>query len=228
MKNKLLIPLIVVSLLLVLAVTWYFLQPRYQFKTYFPEDKTGLINTSPVNGEAEANKDLKTYTDSAKIFSFAYPQKFVLSGAEIGYSQNWSNNNSGLGLILATVTIPKSFLPNTNFGDAKFVVGTSADSKAVRNCLLPVNGETVFGQSEIINGQSFTKLSSKDAGAGNFYETLSYRTLYNNNCYSVQYTIHSTNIQNYSPDQGISEFDKTQVQNILEALVRSFKFSSSQ
>ena len=39
-------------------------------------------------------------------------------------------------------------------------------------------------------------------------------------------TIHSTNIGNYDPSQGISEFDKTNVTNVLETIAGSFMFLS--
>lgn len=62
----------------------------------------------------------------------------------------------------------------------------------------------------------------KKVGAGNYYETTSYRTVYNDECYAIEYTIHSTNIDNYSPDQGITKFDKEKITSILDAMVQSF------
>ena len=75
-----------------------------------------------------------------------------------------------------------------------------------------------------IGSMKFTKITLSDAGAGNFYNTTSYRTIYHNQCYAIEYTIHSTNIGNYSPDQGITEFDQTKIVPLLENMVQSFKF----
>jgi membrane-bound inhibitor of C-type lysozyme len=82
----------------------------------------------------------KTFTDSSKTFSFAYPSMFSVTGGGVGYSTDWSSGTTQLGLVLARVTIPQSFEPKTNFGDARFTVGTSADPDAVKNCLVNQNG----------------------------------------------------------------------------------------
>ena len=77
-----------------------------------------------------------------------------------------------------------------------------------------------------LHGMDYTKLTVSDAGAGNFYDVTSYRMIKDSQCYALEYTIHSTNIGNYSPDQGITEFDKTKIQTILESIVKSFSFKS--
>ena len=180
--------------------------------------------TNCVAGLVVANRDLNIYNDSAKTFSISYPKQFVLSGGEIGYSQNWQNQSSDLGLLLAVVRIPKEFLPQTNFGEAKFTIGTSVDPKAIKNCLINEFGNQATTSEVIISHHKFTKFTFADAGAGNYYETTSYRTMENNQCYAVEYTIHSSNIYNYSPDQGIKEFDKNKIVPILEGMVQSFNF----
>ena len=180
--------------------------------------------TNCVTGNQTTDQEVSTFTDVGKTFSFSYPNQFKLSGGEMGYSQNWKSNANSLGLLLTVVQIPKSFLPNTNFSEAKFTVGTSADPVAIKNCLKTENGEVVKTEKVEINGTSFTEITINDAGAGNFYETTSYRALQNDQCYGVEYTIHSTNIGNYSADQEIKEFDKTKITSILEGIVQSFKF----
>ncbi len=76
----------------------------------------------------------------------------------------------------------------------------------------------------IIHGITYTKVTYSDAGAGNFYDTTSYRVVRHSQCYAIEYTIHSSNIGNYSPNQGISAFDEWKVQSILEGMVQSFIF----
>ncbi len=90
-------------------------------------------------------------------------------------------------------------------------------------CMVATNGEKRTGVVTI-NGQQFTKVTSSGAGAGNFYDTTSYRTIRDGDCYSVEYTIHSTNIHNYDPSQGIKDFDEPAVKNLLENIVKSFTF----
>ena len=181
--------------------------------------------TKCVAGKETSDQNINTYTDTSKTFSFSYPNQFVLSGGDIGYSQDWSAATNNLGLLLTVVNIPRTFFTEkTNFGEAKFTVGTSADPDAVKNCLEYNYGETGTTSEVMIGSRQFTKINFTDAGAGNYYDTTSYRIIYNNQCYAIEYTIHSTNIYNYSPDQGVKEFDKAKVTSILESIVQSFRF----
>ncbi len=165
----------------------------------------------------------KVFTDQGKTFRFSYPKELVVSGGELGYTQSWRNNTQTLGLSLAKVTIPRGSYPKTNFSEAWFTVGTSSDAQAIKDCLIPTNGEQATG-TVTINSVTYSKFILGDAGAGNLYDTTSYRTLRNSQCYAIEYTIHSTNLGNYSPDQGIKQFDKVSVTNTLEAIVHSFTF----
>ncbi len=168
--------------------------------------------------------DTKTFTDPAKTFSFSYPPTFTAALLDQQQITNWRENTDDKGTLLAVLNIPKTFEPNTNFSDVRFTVGKSTDTNALTNCLTTTNTDTTQKENVVINGTTFTKFSFSDAGAGNFYETTSYRTIKNNECYAVEYTIHSTNLSNYPPDQGITAFDKTKVQTIAEGIVKSFKF----
>jgi|WetSurMetagenome_2_1015567.scaffolds.fasta_scaffold61927_2 membrane-bound inhibitor of C-type lysozyme len=189
----------------------------------FIMEKNIITYTNCVAGNQTTKQDISTFTDQEKTFSFSHPSRFVLSGGELGYTPNWSYNASSSGLILAVVDIPRSFLPGTNFGEAKFSVGTSADPDAVKNCLKASYGD--FGTTTIltIGDRQFTKITYTDVGAGNYYDIASYRTVYNGQCYVAETLIHSSNIENYSPDQGIKPFDRLKVSLILDGMVRSFK-----
>ena len=165
-----------------------------------------------------------TYVDSAKTFSFSYPSQFSISDKETENSQNWRVETPDLGLLLAVIQIPKSFLPNTNFGEAKFTVGVSSNSNAVKNCVFSDNRNMETVNKVTIGSREFTKVTFTDTGAGNYYDTTSYRTIYNNQCYAIEYTIHSSNIYNYPPEREIKEFDKIKINSVLENIVQSFKF----
>jgi len=187
-------------------------------------EKGNTTYTNCVAGLETNEQNNNVFSDTAKTFSFSYPNQFVLSGGDIGYSQDWNVQTTNLGLLLAVVKVPKSFLPQTNFSEAKFTVGTSVDPAAIKDCFKSAGGSIGTTTEVAINNQKFTRITLADAGAGNFYETTSYRTIYNNQCYAIEYTIHSTNIDNYSPDQGIKEFDKKKIEPLLENIVSSFKF----
>jgi len=164
-------------------------------------------------------------TDASRLFSFEYPTTLSVSGSQVGYTEGWRQQATTSGMLLAEVIVPKTTQPKTNFSEAKFTVGVSSDPDAVKVCLTDAAGGSVkTGTTVTINGQQFSVLSFSDAGAGNFYETTSYRTVKDNECYAAEYTIHSTNIGNYSPDQGISQFNKGKATAVLEGMVTSFRF----
>jgi membrane-bound inhibitor of C-type lysozyme len=180
-----------------------------------------------IAGLVSSGTGTATFTDQGKTFSFSYPPSVTVSGGGASYTQDWMNNSSELGLILVKATLPASFEPSTNFVDAKLTVGTSAIPAAVSNCLkAPASGTPVRKSAVTINGVSFTRYVSSDAGAGNRYQTTSYRTVKNNQCYALEYTIHSSAIGNYSPSQGITAFDQVKVQSVLEGIVQSFTLLS--
>ena len=180
--------------------------------------------TSCITGDLKINNENSTFTDTSKTFSISFPNEFILFGGEIGYSQNWAQQSTSTGLLLVNISTPENYMPKTNFSDAKFTVGVSTDPDAIKNCLTYNLGNLITSTKVKIGGNEFTKINFSDAGAGNFYDTTSYRILHNDSCYAIEYTIHSTNIGNYSPDQGITEFDKTKITEILENIVQNFRF----
>ena len=193
----------------------------------FLTEGTTTTYTNCLTGNQTTKSEINTFTDTGKTFSFSYPKQYVLSGGDIGYTQDWSYlaTYGDMGLILARVNIPRTFFTEkTNFGDARFTIGTSVAPGAVKNCLNFQYAKSGTMSTTTINGRQFTKIQFTDAGAGNFYETTSYRMVYNSQCYAIEYIIHSSNIYNYSPDQGVKAFDKAKIISVLEGIVQSFKF----
>jgi membrane-bound inhibitor of C-type lysozyme len=183
-----------------------------------------VANSSPA---ATGQGGMKQFSDSGGTFTFMYPDTVTVSGGGVGYSTSWMNNATSSGLVLAKALLSNSIAPSTNFSDATLTVGTSADPSAVSSCLTfnPTGGPVQPATKKTINGTTFTMLQSADAGAGNRYNTTSYRVVRNNQCYVIEYTIHSTAIQNYDPSQGITEFDAAKVTGIMEGIVNSFQFT---
>jgi len=166
----------------------------------------------------------ETYTNQSKSFTFTLPTDFSIAGSAMGYSQDWwSVDATTTGMVLAHVTVPKEYMPGTNFGDAWFTVGTSADPSAIAECL--TNPKENFGSTTpvTINGVPFMKIAFAGAAAGNRYDTTSYRTVRGGQCYAVEYTIHYGVIENY-PAGAVKEFDEAKAQAALEGLVQSFRF----
>ncbi len=187
---------------------------------YTESDMT--IYSDCVAGTQASVLGINTFENAAKYFRFKYETGFTLAGGGIGYSPSWTANSSKDGKILAKVYIPKSYQPGTNFSEAFFTVGSSKDTEAVASCTTGFNN--VPGVPSSLNNFPFVKVKFADAGAGNFYETTSYRIVRNDKCYAVEYTIHSTNIGNYPPEMNIVEFDKVRVEEALEKMAQSFMF----
>lgn len=182
-----------------------------------------VANGSPTT----TSSGQKQFTDKAGTFSFMYPNSVAVTGGGIGYSQDWMSGATTPGLVLAKATLDRSFQPSTNFSEATLTVGTSADPSAVATCLTynPSGPPATTAPKVTINGTTYSVLQSSDAAAGNRYVTASYRAVRNNQCYVVEYTIHSTALGNYDPSQGIKQFDTAAVTQIMEGIVQSFRFT---
>lgn len=164
-----------------------------------------------------------TFTDQNGIFSFDYNALFKLSEGDTMSTKDWRSNATQFGILRGRISVPKIYMPGTNFFGALFTVGQSTDMNAIRNCAVRDANETAEGE-ENIGGYPFKKLVSTGTAAGNTYETTSYRGLFDGDCYAVEYTIRSGNMDNYSSSQGIKEFDKEKIKNEFEKTIKSFRF----
>jgi len=177
-----------------------------------------------VIGNITTQDDTNIYSDFSKSFSFSLPKNFKVFGSDVGFTQDWRSGSVNFGNLFVSVEIQKNFFEEkTNFGGANFTIGASSDPDAINRCTVGDNGSTTTGEV-LIGNRKFTKINFTDAGAGNYYDVTSYRTIYNDQCYAIEYVIHSTNINNYSSDQGVKEFDKSKVVSVLESMVNSFTF----
>lgn len=160
-------------------------------------------------------------------WSIAYPIDFDTNdiySKTPGIDWRFGADQSQLGILAFTLTIPRVFEPQTNFADAKLMVGYSANSTAVAQCLVPgpTGGPSNATSSVTMNGIPFTVFHATDAGAGNYYETTSYRTVNAGKCWAVEYTIHSAQIANYPPEYGLQPFDKAKLTDLLDRIVETF------
>ncbi|MGI9118092.1 MAG: hypothetical protein ACR2IQ_00910 [Minisyncoccia bacterium] len=195
---------------------------------YIYKDKEALTYQSmPQVGCTQFNSLIKNaFVDTTKTFSFDYLKDFSAVSKIIENTPEWSMFIPDTkGNVLATVTIPRSLQPNTNFSEARFRVGVSSDKNAVAMC---VKGDEVNkGIPTKINGIDFIQFDLNEAAVGNVYETVSYRTVFKDKCYAVETTVHSSNIDNYIPEQNIKEYDHDAVSKILKDMVNSFIFTGS-
>jgi hypothetical protein len=180
---------------------------------------------APVPPAVPASNGTMAYEDPAHRFRFEHPSDLAVSTGSMEPASGWRAGAATKGVLLAQIVIPKAAQPNTNFSDAKFTVSKSADPAALRDCTRDAPGEQVSTTTLTLHGRTFTQLAFSDAGAGNLYETTSYRTVDKGECIAVEYTIHSTNLANYAPDQHVAAFDRAKISAELEAIARSFELS---
>ena len=161
-------------------------------------------------------------------FSIAYPIDFPADDYYIAtQGTDWRlNANNQAGVKYFTLTVPPAFEPQTNFADATLTVGASQNPTAVAQCLTPdqSGGAAMSTSTTAINGVQFTVFKFSDAGAGNYYETTSYRTIHGGQCYAVEYTIHSSQIANYPASYNLKPFDESQAATLLDRIVGTFTF----
>ncbi|HET8575415.1 MAG TPA: hypothetical protein VFM02_04595 [Candidatus Paceibacterota bacterium] len=246
---KKLISIVVVIVVLVVAgiAVWFYATPKETINENASSTAASSTSTSTAgevgtssqeaeNASGTEAEDLATnpipsgwQSYSANIWKISYPSTWqVTPGAPQGRSSTfWSELSQEVGGTNLTLLSPKGFMQGTNLQEVRLTVGSTNTPSAVQSCTaLPSNRTPETTATPVtINGIPFTKITTSDAGAGNFYNTVSYRTVRNGSCYAVEYTIHSTNIGNYPPEQGIKEFDETAVTAILQEIIGTFHFS---
>jgi len=208
------------SIILIIAIAG---SAVYYGINYYQKNKTPLANTEETATSTE-KIDWQQYANSEYGFELSYPQNFQL--AEGTTSSLWSYFNYYEGEKIASVSVPKSDYQNTNFGEANINIGASQDPGIVINCLrLQIELGETKDATQTINGIIFKRFDSSDAGAGNFYETQSYRTIKDKICYALEIIIHSMNIGNYPQELNIKEFDRNKVIGDLTSVLNTFKFT---
>jgi len=172
---------------------------------------TGGISPTPVPVAGG-----KTLRNEQYGVTLSYPTGFVAATEAQNKDLPWRYNSAFPGTRIFTLTLPKSFQPNTNFSEAMVTVGVSMDPTGVNGCMQAENGEIARS-----SGTAFSRFTLSDAGAGNYYETTSYRTLKNGACLSIETVIHSTSIDAYPTSSGIKAFNKSAVQQKLNQIINS-------
>jgi hypothetical protein len=168
----------------------------------------------------------QTYSDTSAGYSIAFPIDFtVTEPTSVKASTSWRMNNidQTSGVQTFTLVVPAAFEPQTNFANAMLTVGSSQSTKALSDCLIAQNGEAT-SSTQVINGSTFTIFTSSNPGAGQLYDTTSYRTTHASTCYAIEYTIHSSQLGNFPASYDLQQFDENQVDAVLNTIVGTFTF----
>lgn len=181
--------------------------------------------TGCVEEGTEGTSDSEIYKSEDGTFLVRYPSVFEIEESSIEESSQWSYSTAEEGNLGIKLRIPASYQPDTNLQEAVFLVGWSQKKEAVQKCLESPSGNIMKTEKITIDGVTYQHAKYGSAGAGNFYEIDQYRTRKGERCYSIEKMIHSTNINNYPSDQGITAFDKPDITELLQKAWEGFRFT---
>lgn len=161
-------------------------------------------------------------------FSIAYPIDFdAQDDYSAALSADWRVDANGTkGVKYFSLVVPRAFEPQTNFADATLTVGAGSSNAAVAQCMTPDPGENPSEATSTVsvNGVQFTVFHSTGVGAGNTYDTTSYRTLHAGRCYAVEYTVHSSQIMNYPQSYDLAPFSSAKIDSLMQNIIGTFRF----
>ncbi|HEY0980216.1 MAG TPA: hypothetical protein VGE18_02285 [Candidatus Paceibacterota bacterium] len=172
------------------------------------------VANAPVVPEPSANQvnDATVYANAEYGITLRYSADFVPQPALEGTYMVWDQEDPTPFNPLFEISLPKSFQPGTNFSEAWITLYASPGERD--SCTLPQNGEVLAGTRN-----QWTVFTLGDAGAGNYYETTSYRMVKNDTCVMLNTVVHSVNVGHYPPELGIKEFDHIAVEQKLAEVI---------
>jgi hypothetical protein len=176
------------------------------FVTVTPEaDAVNFILRVAINPPGQ-NSQSFPYKNPSTGLSLTYSDMFVPAVAPFG---NYKTPPE-----LTLQLIDSAAFYKTNLGQAYLMVSSTSDPQIVATCTEPGQAtgelEQVIG-NEVINGYTFVHSTGDGAGAGNLYQQEIYRMVNKNICYEVIYYMHSSQVGNFPPEAGITEFDQNAV-----------------
>ena len=181
------------------------------------EGKWGFRLSVLINPRGEAIQ-WRTYRDEEHGLELKYSDYFVESTPPPAVPLIKGN------LVLSLTFVGSEYFENTNLRDVYFMVGTSADTDIVADCVARKGRyERVLGE-EIVNSITFHKGAFTEGATGSFYRSEIYRTLHRDTCYEVAFLIHYHNIGGYDPESGIKRFDREAVLQKLREVFLTFRF----
>lgn len=168
---------------------------------------------------------LKLYQNQKLPLQFRYPSVFRVVREAVADTAGWSYSSTDKGDLVVQLKLKSSVQPKTNLEEAVFAVGRSRSSELLKDCMRKPSGFMLQSDSLRKNGRTYYYSKYSDAGAGNYYTVVQYRTIRHNYCYSVEEMVHTTNIHNYPPERGITLYDSVKVWGMLDVIWHSFRFT---
>ena len=168
-----------------------------------------------IDPPGQATQDFG-FTDPQFLVALTYTDEFAPTDVQIPV------NIKGTPLLTLAFINPAFYSPRTNLIEAYLQAAATADPAIVSTCTQPSNqiAETVTGVVNIHNF-AFTRSEFSGAAAGNRYDQIAYRTVWNNKCFEMVFLIHSANIGNYPPGT-VVEFDRAALMSKFETVLNTF------
>jgi hypothetical protein len=179
---------------------------------------------STKTGNLSVKKQVNIYVNRDIPLQFRYPPKFHTAHRDVADTSGWSYSDIHKGDLLIQLKLDSTVQSKTNLSEATFTVGRNDNANILKDCMKKPEGFMLQSKDVEKDGKEFSRSKYSDAGAGNYYTVVQYRTIRNNYCYSIEEMVHSTNIHNYPPERGISSFDSAKVWGKLDDMWQSLHF----
>ncbi len=181
-----------------------------------------------IKSQVEAPFDLRIAINpqglSNQFFDYVDPQyKVALGYSDMFAPVSWQLPFTTKGTPLLTLYFiePTYYYPTTNLNEAALLLAASSDPAIVSSCTQPAQPGEVITGTVTVNGYTFTQSDFTGAAAGNRYEQISNRTVWQGQCFEVIFLIHTGEIGNYPPGT-VVEYDRQRLLHHFQTVLDTF------
>ncbi len=170
-----------------------------------------------------------TYTNDAYGISFRYPLRYKLKELDVAAgdakpaAMEQSMGADPAEVPLATVQMPESLYPKTDFDDGYFSVSANrslTEAACQQSVIVHEDSEVL---TENINGVQFHWTENSSAEGDNYSEWRSYAGFANGTCYEVQLGLETSLEPKVADKKSLKEVNSAQVFSRLKAILSSVK-----
>jgi hypothetical protein len=159
----------------------------------------------PCTATPSPTSNWEKYFSQQYGFEFKYPTGTSLS------NQSDIHARMTLPLVTAGTNLSEKYV------DMSILAGAAT-------CKSPdIGGTPSTTETVTINGIQFFKESGVGAAAGNIYDFVAYSTTSNNNCVSLTFVLHSTDLGNYTNPP--PAFDKAAESAVFDLIINTFDWT---
>ncbi len=173
--------------------------------------------TSTTQTVTSATKELQIFRDTQSGVTFVYPEILALVDAPIRDTLYDFDT-------IAYFKFHEFFATGTNLSNDSYIEIKNTNDE--RYSCVSVHSEEDVGKVKsiikIVGQYNWQRTEKRDAGAGNFFEELSYETNEVPYCLTVYMYLHSTNIDNYDPGT-INEFDRIKIEDAIQTILGTLR-----